>query len=404
VNGHFDTQDASSKVHVQGEFPSSTLGDGTFDVDYYDVQSGQRCTYSGDWTAPFVTGANRSVRALAVQPDGKILLGGDFTAVAGQVRLRVARLNSDGSLDPSFMNANVNGAVYALAIQPDGKILIGGSFTTVAGQTRKRVARLNSDGGLDPTFNDPDADASVYALAIQADGRIVVAGAFDSLGGQERLIVARLHPDGALDTAFVGPSHPSAMFGAETLALQADGKILMGGRFDNMGALWADNLIRLHSDGTLDTTFRPGWGENVYSLKLQTDGKIVAVGSWEFPSGIGIRRYHPSGVIDATFQPPTVNANVLALALQTDGRIVVGGYFWLLDGQPHDYIGRLGPDGALDVAFSPTPGSTVFALAVQPDNKILVGGEFATMSGQWRYGIARLNADGTLDSSFPPEP
>jgi uncharacterized delta-60 repeat protein len=257
---------------------------------------------------------------------------------------------------------------------------------------------------LDPTFNDPDADASVYALAIQADGRIVVAGAFDSLGGQERLIVARLHPDGALDTAFVGPSHPSAMFGAETLALQADGKILMGGRFDNMGALWADNLIRLHSDGTLDTTFRPGWGENVYSLKLQTDGKIVAVGSWEFPSGIGIRRYHPSGVIDATFQPPTVNANVLALALQTDGRIVVGGYFWLLDGQPHDYIGRLGPDGALDVAFSPTPGSTVFALAVQPDNKILVGGEFATMSGQWRYGIARLNADGTLDSSFPPEP
>ena len=99
-----------------------------------------------------------------------------------------------------------------------------------------------------------------------------------------------------------------------------------------------------------------------------------------------------------------MNANILAVALQTDGRIVVGGYFYLLDGQPHKFIGRLSPGGALDAAFNPAPDSTVFALAVQPDNKILVGGEFTTMSGQWRQGIARLNADGTVDPAFPPAP
>ena len=392
VNGGFDAQDASNKVRVQGQFSSSTLSGGTVDVSFR--YEGWSCTYSGDWTAAFVRGANRGVRTLAVQPDGKVLLGGDFTAVAGQPRRRVARLNSDGSLDATFNDPDADGAVYALAIQPDNKILIGGGFGTVGGQTRKRVARLNPDGTLDPTFNDPNGSGTVNALAVQADGKIVVGGAFFSLGGQERWGIARLLPNGALDTAFVVTYLSSGGQGTEALALQPDGKILVGGRFDNMGAQWADKLVRLHPDGTLDTSFKPNPDDNVFSLALQADGKIVAVGSF------GISRFHPSGVVDANFQPPTVNANVLATALQTDGRIVVGGYFSLLGGQPHEYIGRLSPGGALDGAFNPAPGSTVFTLAVQPENKILVGGEFTTMSGQWRHGIARLNADGTLDTAF----
>jgi len=186
--------------------------------------------------------------------------------------------------------------------------------------------------------------------------------------------------------------------GTNALVLQPDSKILVGGRFDNMGASWADKLARLHPDGTLDTSFKPNPDDNVYSLALQADGKIVAVGEWI--SDGGINRFHPSGVIDANFRPPTVNANVLAVALQSDGRIVVGGYFLSLNGQSHRYIGRLSPGGPLDTAFNPVPGSTVFALAVQPDNKILVGGEFTTMSGEWRHGLARLNADGTVDAAF----
>jgi uncharacterized delta-60 repeat protein len=396
VNGRFDAQDASNKVRAQGQFSSSTLSAGTVDVSFR--YEGWWCTYSGDWSAAFVQGANRSVRTLAVQPDGKILLGGDFTAVAGQPRRRVARLNPDGSLDATFNDPDADGAVYALAIQPDNRILIGGGFSTVGGQTRKRLARLNPDGSLDATFNDPNGSGAVYALAVQADGKIVVGGAFFSLGGQERWGIARLLPNGALDTAFVVSYLSSGGQGTNALALQPDGEILVGGRFDDMGARWADKLVRLHPDGTLDTSFKPNPDDNVYSLALQADGKIVAVGEWI--SNGGINRFHPSGVLDANFRPPTVNANVLAATLQTDGRIVVGGYFLLLDGQAHKYIGRLSPGGALDAAFNPAPDSIVFALAVQPDNKILVGGELTTMSGQWRHGLARLNADGTLDTAF----
>ena len=120
VNSRFDTQDASSKVRVQGQFSSSTLGAGSANVRF--PYEGWQCTYSGNWAAAFVQGANKSVWALAVQPDGKILLGGEFSAVAGQPRRGVARLNADGSLDPTFNDPNTTGTVYALAIQPDGKI------------------------------------------------------------------------------------------------------------------------------------------------------------------------------------------------------------------------------------------------------------------------------------------
>ena len=150
----------------------------------------------------------------------------------------------------------------------------------------------------------PTRTAPCTRSAIQADGKIVVGGTFFALGGQERYGIARVHPDGALDTAFVGPRYASILQGTYALALQPDGKILMGGRFDNMGALWADKLIRLNSDGTLDTAFRPGWKENVYSLALQADGKIVTVGSREFASGMGSVGFFPLVDMMRTSGPP----------------------------------------------------------------------------------------------------
>ena len=117
----------------------------------------------------FNPGANGSVCALAVQPDGKILVGGDFTTLGGggtgtTPRNRIGRLNADGSLDTSF-NPGANGGVYALAVQPDGKILVGGDFTTLGGggtgtTTRNCIGRLNADGSLDTSFN-PGANGDV---------------------------------------------------------------------------------------------------------------------------------------------------------------------------------------------------------------------------------------------------
>ena len=138
----------------------------------------------------FDPNANNDVRALALQADGKILVGGFFTSIGGQTRNRIALLNPDGSLDASF-DPNANGAVFAVPVQADGKILVGGAFTSIGGQTRNRIARLNPDGSLDASF-DPNANFFVEALAVQADGKILVGGAFQFIGGQTRNRIARL--------------------------------------------------------------------------------------------------------------------------------------------------------------------------------------------------------------------
>ena len=177
--------------------------------------------------------------ALAVQPDGKILLGGGASPpCAGQPRQGSSRGSTpDGSLDSCLQRPERERAsVYALAIQPDGKILIGGSFTTVAGQTRKRVARLNPDGSLDPTFDDPDADATRACAGDpggrQDRGRRCIRLPWAGRSGWQL--------PGCIPTArwtlpsLARATHPPCGE-PNTLALQPDGKILMGGRFDDIG-------------------------------------------------------------------------------------------------------------------------------------------------------------------------
>jgi uncharacterized delta-60 repeat protein len=188
--------------------------------------------------AAFDPNANDAVVALALQPDGKLVVGGYFTSLAPNgggalTRNRIARLNADGSLDTAF-DPNANGVVYALALQPDGKLVVGGSFSALAPNsgvalTRKGIARRNADGSVDTAF-DPNADKAVFALALQPDGKLVLGGQFTSLapnsaGTLTRNHIARLNADGSLDTAF----DPNANDDVGALALQADGKLVLGG-------------------------------------------------------------------------------------------------------------------------------------------------------------------------------
>jgi uncharacterized delta-60 repeat protein len=139
----------------------------------------------------FNPGANNGVDTLAVQPDGKVLVGGAFTILGGggtgtTPRNYLGRLNADGSLDASF-NPGANGEVYALTVQPDGKIVVGGAFTMLGGggtgtTSRNYLGRLNADGSLDASFN-PGANGAVYGVAVQVDGKILVTGGFHTLGG-----------------------------------------------------------------------------------------------------------------------------------------------------------------------------------------------------------------------------
>src|SRR5207253_188118 len=147
----------------------------------------------------FDPNANGTVLAVVVQPDGKILIGGTFTTLspnggAAVTRNHLARLNPDGTLDTGF-DPNATGPlgspVVSIAVQADGKILVGGNFTTIGGQARNGIARLDATTGAADSF-DPNANDEVDSIVVQADGKILVGGYFTSIGGQTRNYIARL--------------------------------------------------------------------------------------------------------------------------------------------------------------------------------------------------------------------
>jgi uncharacterized delta-60 repeat protein len=360
---------------------------------------------------------NGVVEGLALQPDGRILVGGVFETLGGQPRTNIGRLQADGSLDPTFNPGAPNGLVNTFITQPDGKIVVAGlAVSRLAGQTRTNIGRLNPDGTLDTSFNASVdfvrflfGNLEMHALAAQADGKILVSGCFNRVNGQARANIARLNPDGSLDTAFTAGTEDNQLYysAVRTVAVQADGKIVVGGAFHMMNGQPARSLCRLQADGTLDTAFSNSVIGEVYALVVQADGKIVVGGGFNNLSGYprtNLARLNPDGSVDASFDAGvSAGANAAAvwgLALQTDGKILVGGSFTNLGGQPCHHLGRLNPDGSVDLGFSPivhhaNPGAistTVCGLALQADGKIVVGGWFSALAGEERSRVGRLTS------------
>ena len=184
------------------------------------------------FTPPPIDGASFGViYSVVLQPDGKVVIGGNFTTVDGVVRGGIARLNPDGSLDRSFQEGMSGaGSVRAVLLQPDGKVVIGGFFSTVNGVSHNYIARLNVDGSLDSSFQDGTGVLNgVGSLALQPDGKVLVAG---NIFGQ----VTRLNPDGSRDLSFqTAGFHRQNIHYLYSIALQPDGRVVIGGRFSDVG-------------------------------------------------------------------------------------------------------------------------------------------------------------------------
>ncbi|MBN8458005.1 MAG: choice-of-anchor D domain-containing protein [Verrucomicrobia bacterium] len=330
--------------------------------------------------------------AIAIQPDGKILMGGYFSTVDGVERNHLARLNADGTLDATF-NPNVNQPVNCLAVQADGKIIIGGDFTYVGGVWRDHIARLNPNGSLDETFN-PEVDYGISCMAVQPDGKILLCGGFGSVGGVERTFIARLNTNGTLDGTF----NVNVDNWINTIALQSDGKILIGGLFATVGGAMRVGIARLNANGTLDSAFNPGTDNTVFTIAAQADGKILVGGEFSAVGGAMrncLARLNANGTLDGAFDPNVQNPDDLALVyslcLQADGKILLGGIFSSVGGISRNGMARLNANGSLDGTFDPRTDPAVDSIALQTDGKILTGGTFFTMGGKNRYGIARLS-------------
>ncbi|HNQ88226.1 MAG TPA: hypothetical protein PKM73_06410 [Verrucomicrobiota bacterium] len=377
------------------------------------------------WSQPIVT-------ALVVQGDGKTVVGGQFTQVNNTLRRRIVRLETDGAVDNTFDPGDgLDGWVSVLVLQPDGKILVGGDFERVGTSRRNSVARLHPDGSVDPTF-EVAAPGRVEDLALLPSGQLLVAGRFVSAAGSG---VIRVNSDGTLDPAFNAP----ASHGYESIALERSGTMLgvedglrQVTRLDPNGgldqtfalgrilqgiALQPDDRIlvggfgvsRLNADGTLD----PAWqlvplNGITACLAVQSDGKVLVGGDVHKPAGqplTGLVRLHADGTVDLGFDAHLSGMGipmVHALAVLDRGEILVGGSFSQASGTTVSGLVRLLPDGSIDTGFAVELkcSGSVKALASLGPTNILVGGEFVLVDNEERVRLASFGPDGALNPNF----
>lgn len=372
------------------------------------VVSAQRITL--DNTFNVGEGPDDRVLTIAAQSDEKILIGGQFNKFNNgpNLSIRLVRLNNDGSLDENFTTNGVIGQIYKILIQNDGKIICIGGQRNAWPFNNVGVVRLNQNGSLDSTFDMKGAgfNNSVIHGVLQPDGKIIVCGMFTQFNGNTQNRIARLNADGTLDATFnVGSG---LNMEARTMALQADGKILVCGLFDRYNGIARKSIVSLNTDGSIDNTFDPGtaFTDDVREMAIQSDNKIIVTGNLKqnFPIGVirpRIARLNSDGTLDATFNPGNgFDAQPAAMHIQSDGKIIVAGDFITYNSDTIRGICRLNANGTLDTTFNPgngfqrssNPGlSFVNSMLVQANGKILVGGTFETFDGISRKNIARLN-------------
>jgi uncharacterized delta-60 repeat protein len=306
----------------------------------------------------------------------------------------IGRVDSAGHVDTNF-NSGANGSIHSILVQPDGKILVGGSYSILAGQAQRSLGRLDLGGNLDPTFtNQTPTSMAILSLVPQEDGKILIGGGFSGLAGQPRLRLARLNADDTVDLGF----NPGANDYVQSIAVQPNGKILVVGSFTNLCGQPVQRIGRLNEDGSLDGSFHCEANAEVRTIVLQPDGKLIIGGAFAFVSGEPrncLARVHPDGSLDTSFTA-AANGMVNSIALQTDGRIIIGGAFTVVNGQSRPNLARLGPHGELNPTFNPRAGnflrtSVVYSVLLQTDGRIIVAGDILSLAGLRRDYVGRLN-------------
>ncbi|WP_171025476.1 T9SS type A sorting domain-containing protein [Hymenobacter jeollabukensis] len=361
--------------------------------------------------APMVSTLQSGVNTLAVQADGKILAAGGFDFVGGTLTGKLQRFNTDGTVDATFnAGTGANGFISAVAVQPDGKILVAGGFNTFNGAVDANLVRLNANGSLDATFSSIGAGVprQPMSLALQPDGKLLVGGISTDLAGLSSPSVVRLNANGTKDTGFNPGTGADGGF-VRTLTLQPDGKILAGGSFSTFNGQTANSLVRLNANGSVDATFAASnqlLNGSTQAVLRQASGKLLVAGSF-FTNNASLRllRLLPDGSPDNTFTPGTgPNGLVISMKELSSGAVLLGGSFAQYDGVARGRLARISPDGVLDAAFAPNTGanSSVLALATTSTGQVLIGGIFSQYNATDQTALARLSNSGSLDVGFSP--
>lgn len=377
-------------------------------------------------TFDFGTGFNGVVNTIAVQTDGKLIIGGDFSSFNGVSANKIIRLNNDGTIDSNFSTGiGFNNIVKTIAIQSDGKILVGGTFTTYNGISKNRIVRLNNDGTIDNSYQTSIGfNNSVNDIKILLDGNAIIGGSFTTYSENQngnpfpasRIII--LNTSGDKIDSF-GSGFNSTV---NAIHLRYDNKILISGDFTQFQGISTNKIIRLNADNTHDTSFNLGYtidnsiyavsnfgnrtliGGNFNSINTTVSGDINSNrirmldddGSFtnDFASKIGI---YPNS---------SVPNHVTEIAIKSNGKIIVGGNSEGYNNATANRIVQLNADGSIDATFSSGlgftgPFSQIREIVPQPDGKVLVGGTFTYYNDVYTdKHLIRLNSDGSVDNTF----
>jgi uncharacterized delta-60 repeat protein len=319
-----------------------------------------------DATYTVGTGTDGGVFDIKLQSDGKLLVVGGFTTFYGGSPGRIGRLNTNGTVDGTFSTSiGANFSIISLDIQSDGKVIVGGQFTAIGGVSRGKIARLGTNGAVDATFNPAGADGDIYKVVVLPDDKILIGGDFTTYNGTSRNRIAKLNANGTLDATF----NPGTGVNGRVrwITPLSSGKVIICGEFTSYNGAAVQYIARLNADGSLDNTFAIGTGPDttVQSAHIQADGRILIAGVFNQVNGTPrakVARLNANGSIDPTFAPVSgvvgSTEGVYRAMPISDGKILIIGWFTFYDGVSRTKVARLNMDGTLDLAFNPGTGAT----------------------------------------------
>jgi len=297
-----------------------------------------------------VAPSDPSVRA-ASAPDGKILVRGGFEAIRGTLRSGLARINSDSTLDTSFVPAQTG----VPTVQADGKVLLNQNYA---------LTRLNLDGSLDSSFVLSTVGIPIYSVVPQSDGKIYLSGPFSELKGVKSQSIARLNSDGSIDRAFMPELGLDEI--VYLLAVQSDRKIVVSRWFSLPPSAPVSPLLRLNEDGSLDRSFgiKTVFTGNIYAVAVRSNGRILVGGAFTDFNGVGrsgIVELNPDGTIASDSNTGSGTGTVMSVLPLANGKTLIGGSFYEVNGSSRSRLARLNEDGSLDDRFNVEVGGQKFA-------------------------------------------
>ena len=407
--------DGSGDVYLGGDFTT-----------YNNTAAGRivRLNSDGSVNSTFVTGTgfNSPVYSIAPTTDGSgdVYVGGGFSQYNGTAANRIIRLNSDGSIDSAFsFGSGFNSRVNSIAPATDGSgdVYVGGYFASYNGTAANRIIRLNNDGSVDTAFSIGTGFSNPVDSIVPAtdgSGDVYVSGDFTGYNGTATNRIIRLNSDGSVDSAFSFGNGFNDTVTNIAPATDGSGDVYVGGFFTNYNGTAANYIVRLNSDGSVDTAFSFGSGfdNGIGSIAPATDGSgDVYVGGWFIQyNGTGanrIIRLNSDGSIDSALSIGSgFNGGVDSIAPATDGSgdVFIGGEFTGYNGTAANAIIRLNSDGSVDTALSIGTGFNIDVLSIAPatdgSGDVYVGGDFTDYNGTAANSIIRLNSDGSVDLAF----